>query len=103
MVSKFHNETHDPYTMVNTVIAYAHMPLINAHDDASGKPRGLIFGWDLYLHLYFVYASSEGLPITRAAFIAQTHRVWVKMKTWLNCRPLAALDTYAWPLYRHMR
>ena len=77
IVAKINNETHDPYTIMNPVIAYAHMPLINAHADVSGKPRGLIFGWNLHLHPHIVDASSEGLPVTRAAFTARKHKVYV--------------------------
>ena len=33
---------------------------LNSHADVSTKARGLNFGLSLYLHLYFVYASSKG-------------------------------------------
>ena len=42
------------------LIAYAQVPLINAHVDISSKARGLHFGLCIHLLLYFVYASSEG-------------------------------------------
>ena len=40
------------------------MSLISVHTDVSSRARGLIFGLSLHLHLYSVYASSEGLVQT---------------------------------------
>ena len=41
-------------------VEYAQMLLIKAQAGVSNKARGLNFGIDLYLHPYFVNASSEG-------------------------------------------
>ena len=35
------------------------MPLINTHADVDSEVRGLNVGLSLYLHAYFVYASSK--------------------------------------------
>ena len=40
-------------------IAYAQMPLINAHSDVSSKAGGLNFGLSLLLYQYLVYMSRE--------------------------------------------
>ena len=46
-------------------MAYAQIPLINAHTDVSSKARGLHFGLSLNQHSYLRYASSEfsGVPV----------------------------------------
>ena len=41
------------------MIAYAQMPLMNAHTDISSEVGGSKFGLSLHIHPYFVYASSE--------------------------------------------
>ena len=46
--------------MIVVLIVYAQKPLINDHDDVSSDARSLQFGLSLHLHLYFLYASSEG-------------------------------------------
>ena len=45
---------------ISVLIARAQKPLINAHAGESIKARDLNFSPNLYLHQYFVYASSEG-------------------------------------------
>ena len=42
------------------LIAYAQMPIMNAHADEYSKVRGLRFGLSLHKHPYFVFVSSEG-------------------------------------------
>ena len=51
---------HGPAHEVLLLIAYAQMPLLNAHADNSSEARSLNFGLSLRLQLYFIYASSEG-------------------------------------------
>ena len=45
---------------VLVLIAYAQMPLINAHAEVSSKARDIHFVLSLHLQPYFVYAISEG-------------------------------------------
>ena len=42
------------------LIAHAQKLPLNAQVDVSSGARGLKFGTSLYIHTYFVYASSEG-------------------------------------------
>ena len=51
------------------LIAYGQTPL-NAYADVSSRARGINFGLNLQLHLYFVYTSSEG-----SAKLVHLHRV----------------------------
>ena len=41
------------------LIAYAQVPLINAHADISSEARGVSVGLNLHLYAHFVYASSD--------------------------------------------
>ena len=47
-------------TISMVLIAYAQMPLINAHADVISTARGLSFGMSIQLHPCFVYTSSKG-------------------------------------------
>ena len=49
---------------ISVLMAYAQMPLINAHTDVSSQTRGLIFHLSLHICPYFVYASSEGSNVS---------------------------------------
>ena len=49
-----------PAHKVLVIIAYAQMPIINAHADVYRGARGLTFGLSLHLYPYFVYVGSEG-------------------------------------------
>ena len=48
-----------PVHEILALIAYAQIPLINAHADVSSKAMGLHFGLSLNQHPYLRYASSE--------------------------------------------
>ena len=50
----------EPLHAILVLIAYAQRPPLNAHPDVPSGPTCTIFGLRLYLHPYFVYASSEG-------------------------------------------
>ena len=45
--------------IISVLIAFAKMPLINAHTDVFSKIRGLNSGLSHHLHLYFVYVCEQ--------------------------------------------
>ena len=49
-----------PAHKILVLITYAHMALTCVHADASSAARDLNLGLSHHLHLYFMYASSEG-------------------------------------------
>ena len=51
---------YEPANELTVLIAYAQMPLINAHTDASSRARGQNFDQSPHPYPYFVYAKREG-------------------------------------------
>ena len=51
---------YEPANELSVLIAYAQMPLINAHTDAFSRAIGLNFGQSPHLYPYFVYVRRKG-------------------------------------------
>ena len=66
VVCYLHTRAHD------IAYIYVNFLLINAHTDVSNTVRGENVGLGLYLHPYYVYASSEGSGVYNSSATSTT-------------------------------